>query len=153
MIVQDFHIARYRWRVRAYYAVTTYRTDDILKDFSEAGCKGIQLKRAYNSLKRNALDTGITYSNFMRRETVMVISLTSSPAEFLNSWEHEKKHLARHIEQAYGIDPYSEEAAYLEGEIAQKMFPVASKFLCERCRSGLMKDECNHPSIAYSRNR
>lgn len=153
MIVQDFHIMRYRWSVRAYYAVTTYRTDDILKDFSEAGCKGIQLKRAYNSLKRNALDTGITYSNFMRRETVMVISLTSSPAEFLNSWEHEKKHLARHIEQAYGIDPYSEEAAYLEGEIAQKMFPVASKFLCERCRSGLMKDECNHPSIAYSRNR
>lgn len=134
MIVQDFHIMRYRWRVRVYYAVTTYLTDDILKDFAEAGCRGIQLKRAYNSLKRNALDTGITYSNFTSRKTVMVISLTSSPAEFLNSWEHEKKHLARHMEQAYGIDPYSEEAAYLEGEIAQKMFPVASKFLCERCR-------------------
>ena len=153
MIVQDFHIMRYRWRVRAYYAATTYRTDDILRDFAEAGCKGIQLKRAYNSLKRNALDTGITYSNFMRRETVMVISLTSSPAEFLNSWEHEKKHLARHIEQAYGIDPYSEEAAYLEGEIAQKMFPVASKFLCERCRFGLAKGECNHSSIAHLHNR
>ena len=153
MIIQDFYIPNYRWSVRAYYAVTTYRTDEILKDFSEAGCKGIQLKRAYNSLKRNALDTGITYSNFMRRETVMVISLTSSPAEFLNSWEHEKKHLARHIEQAYGIDPYSEEAAYLEGEIAQKMFPVASKFLCERCRFGLAKGECNHSSIAHLHNR
>lgn len=137
MIIQDFYIPNYRWRVRAYYAVTTYRTDDILKDFSEAGCKGIQLKRAYNSLKRNALDTGITYSNFMRRETVMVISRTSSPEEFLNSWAHEKKHLARHIEQAFGIDPYSEEAAYLEGTIAQKMFPVARKFICEHCRENL----------------
>lgn len=137
MIIQDFYIPNYRWRVRAYYAVTTYRTDDILKDFSEAGCKGIQLKRAYNSLKRNALDTGITYSNFMRRETVMVISRTSSPEEFLNSWAHEKKHLARHIEQAYGIDPFGEEAAYLEGTIAQKMFPVAKLFICEHCGENL----------------
>ena len=67
----------------------------------------------------------------------LVISLTSSPEEFLNSWEHEKKHLARHIEQAYGIDPYREEAAYLEGTIAQKMFPVARKFICEHCREGM----------------
>lgn len=139
MIVQDFNIVRYRWRVRVYYAVTTYRTDDILRDFIEAGCDGIQLKRADNSLKRNTLDTGITYSNFGKRETVMVISLTSSPSEFLNSWEHEKKHLARHIEQAYGIDPYSEDAAYLEGEIAQKMFPVAKKFICEHCRKGILQ--------------
>lgn len=137
MIIQDFYIPNYGWRVRAYYAVTTYRTDDILKDFSEAGCKGIQLKRAYNSLKRNALDTGITYSNFREGETVMVISRTSSPEEFLNSWEHEKKHLARHIEQAYGIDPFGEEAAYLEGTIAQRMFPVARKFICEHCRENL----------------
>ena len=134
MIIQDLYIPNDRWRVRVYYAVTTYRTDDILRDFIEAGCEGIQLKRAYNSLKRNTLDTGITYSNFGKRETVMVISLTSSPSEFLNSWEHEKKHLARHIEQAYDIDPYSEDAAYLEGEIAQKMFPVAKKFICEHCR-------------------
>lgn len=38
------------------------------------------------------------------------------------------------VEQAYGIDPYREEAAYLEGAIAQKMFPVAKKFICEHCR-------------------
>ena len=120
--------------MRAYYAVTTYRTDDILKDFSEAGCKGIQLKRAYNSLKRNALDTGITYSNFGKRETVMVISLTSTPAEFLNSWTHEMQHLCRHVAQAFGINPYGEEAAYLAGDVAQKMFPVARKLLCEHCR-------------------
>ena len=138
MIIQDIYIPNYRWRVRVYYAVTTYRIDDILRDFIEAGCEGIQLKRAYNSLKRNTLDTGITYSNFGKRETVMVISLTSSPSEFLNSWMHEMRHLSRHIEQACGISPYGEEAAYLAGTIGQKMFPVAKGFLCAHCRNHLL---------------
>ncbi len=134
MIIQDFCIPNYGWRVRVYYAVTTYLTDDILKDFAEAGCRGIQLKRAYNSLKRNALDTGITYSNFARRETVMVISLTSTAAEFLNSWMHEMQHLCRHVAAAFGIDPYGEEAAYLAGDVGQRMFPAARRFLCDCCR-------------------
>lgn len=139
MIIQDFYIPNYGWRVRVYYAVTTYRTDDILKDFAEAGCRGIQLKRAYNSLKRNALDTGITYSNFTSRKTVMVISLTSSPAEFLNSWMHEMQHLCRHVAAAFGIDPYGEEAAYLAGDVGQRMFPVARRFLCDCCRGKMQE--------------
>lgn len=134
MIVQEFNLPRYDWRVRAYYAVNTYWSDMILRDMYDAGCRGGHLERARRSLVTGEMNTGITYSNMGMRETVMVISLTSSPAEFLNSWEHEKKHLARHVEQAFGIDPYSEQAAYLEGEIAQKMFPVAKKFLCEHCR-------------------
>ena len=43
----------------------------------------------------------------------MVISLTSTPEEFQNSWDHEKGHLCRHISKAFGIDPYGEEAQYL----------------------------------------
>ena len=137
MITQGIYIPEYDWHVRIYYAVTTYWADRIASDMFRTGCLGSRLDRAYSSLTKGDLNTGITYSNFYRKETVMVISLTSTPAEFLNSWEHEKKHLARHIEQAYGIDPYSEEAAYLEGEIAQKMFPVAKRFICEHCRKNL----------------
>lgn len=139
MIVQDFDIGRYGWRVRVYYAVTTYHAGRILSDLYRIGCRGRQLAQARDNLTSGYLDTGITYSNFARCETVMVISLTTTPAEFLNSWEHEKKHLARHIEQAFGLNPYSEDAAYLEGEIAMQMFDVAHKFLCEHCRSALMK--------------
>lgn len=137
MIVQDIYIPGYGWHVRIYYAVTTYWSGRIISDMERAGCRGGQLQRAYRSLTKGGLNTGITYSNLRAGETVMVVSLTSTPEEFLNSWEHEKKHLARHIEQAYGIDPYSEEAAYLEGEIAQRMFPVAKRFICEHCRKRL----------------
>lgn len=137
MIRQDIHLDPYGWHARIYYAVTTYWTERIANDLWDIGCRGNSLAKAVRNLKAGDLNTGITYSNFQDGETVMVISRTSSPEEFLNSWEHEKKHLARHIEQVFGIDPYSEEAAYLEGTIAQKMFPVARKFICEHCREGM----------------
>ena len=139
MIRQDIHLDQYGWHVRIYYAVTTYWTERITGDMWRIGCRGRDLAKAVRNLRSGDLNTGITYSNFREGETVMVISRTSSPEEFLNSWAHEKKHLARHIEQAFGIDPYSEEAAYLEGTIAQRMFPVARKFICEHCREGLFR--------------
>lgn len=52
----------------------------------------------------------------------------------------EKGHLCRHISQAFGIDPYGEEAQYLSGYVGQKMFPVAKKFLCEHCINNLIKN-------------
>ena len=137
MIRQEFYIEEYDWHVRIYYAVTTYWASRILSDMERIGCRGKGLVKAWRNLRSGDLNTGLTYSNFQTGETVMVISLTSSPEEFLNSWEHEKKHLARHIEQAYGIDPFGEEAAYMEGTIAQKMFPVAKRFICEHCREGM----------------
>ena len=139
MITQDFYLPKYGWHVRAYYAVTTYWRDRILRDLYRIGCRGERLSRSWRNLTDGALNTGLTYSDLAGGETVMVISLTSSPGEFLNSWMHEMRHLSRHIEQACGISPYGEEAAYLAGAIGQKMFPVARRFLCEHCREGLEK--------------
>lgn len=137
MIVQDFELPEYGWHVRVYYAVTTYWAERIIRDLVRIGCHGTELRRAYDNLLRGDLNTGITYSNTAAGETVMVISLTSTPAQFLNSWLHEMRHLSRHIERACGISPYGEEAAYLAGDIGQRMFPVARKFICEHCRKRL----------------
>lgn len=137
MIIQDFYIPQYDWHIRVYYAVTTYWTDDIILDLRRIGCAGNTLRRAYENLERGDLNTGLTYSN--NGESVMVISKTSTPAQFLNSWMHELRHLSRHIEQSCGISPYGEEAAYLAGDIAQRMFPIAQEFICQHCREGLYK--------------
>lgn len=137
MIVQDFELPEYGWHVRVYYAVTTYWAERIIRDLVRIGCHGTELRRAYDNLLRGDLNTGITYSNTAAGETVMVISLTSTPAQFLNSWLHEMRHLSRHIERACGISPYGEDAAYLAGDIGQRMFPVARKFICEHCRKRL----------------
>ena len=88
-------------------------------------------------LKSNDKNTGLTFSNFNHRYSVVVIGLTTSAAEFQNTFDHEKGHLAMHIAKALEIDLYGEEFQYLTGEIGQKMFLVARRFLCDNCRQKL----------------
>nr|DAU69142.1 MAG TPA: hypothetical protein [Caudoviricetes sp.] len=114
MIVQEFYIPKYGdWHVKVYYAVHTYWADRIIMDLYRIGCRGNSLKRAYRNLTEGRMNTGLTYSDYRRRETVMVISLTSTPEEFQNSWDHEKGHLCRHISKAFGIDPYGRKRSIL----------------------------------------
>lgn len=61
----------------------------------------------------------------------MVIGITSSAAQFQNSYDHERKHLEAHIAAALGIDPWGEEICYLSGEIGQLMFEKARLMLCD----------------------
>lgn len=130
MIYRELYIDKYDWLVHIFYAVTCYWTEDILESLRVVGCPRKQLALSYKNLASCSLDTGITYSNYESRETVMVIGLTSSPKEFLNSFDHERKHLEAHIAEAFDIDPYGEEIAYLSGEIARDLSDDVQKFMC-----------------------
>lgn len=69
-----------------------------------------------------------------------MIGLTTSPAEFQNTFDHEKLHLGMHISSIYDIDVYSEDFAYLIGEIGLNMFECAKYFLCHHCRKDFIKN-------------
>lgn len=139
MIVQDFYLEDWDWYVTVFYAVDTYYVDDILGALEEIGCSESGLNKAEENFA--GYNTGLTYSNLIGRCSVVVIGLTSSPAEFQNTFDHEKGHLAMHICEAYDINPFSEEYQYLTGEIGQAMFPIAKNFLCEHCRVKLLGEE------------
>lgn len=89
-------------------------------------------------LRSGQYNTGITYSNFKHRCSVVVIGLTTSAEEFQNTFDHEKGHLAMRICSALRIHPQGEEFQYLTGEIGQAMFKVAKRFLCDNCRKKLV---------------
>lgn len=131
MIRQQFDISKYDWKVEVYYAVDCYYTDEIMGRLYDIGCRGDDLQTAYENLSAGKLDTGLTYSNYGTRQTVMVIGITSSAAQFQNSYDHERKHLEAHIAAALGIDPWGEEICYLSGEIGQLMFEKARLMLCD----------------------
>ena len=82
----------------------------------------------------NVYNTGFTYSNFYHKCSIVVIGLTSSAEQFQNTFDHEKGHLAMHIADALDIDILGEEFQYLTGEIGQKMFRKAKRFMCDQCR-------------------
>lgn len=148
MIRQKIRLEQYGWTAYVYYAVDCYYIEEIIGRLVIMGCNEDMIEDAYRSIKECNLDTGLTYSNGNMRTSIVVISLTSSPEEFQNTFDHEKGHLCKHIVQTLGIDPFGEEAEYLAGEVGQQMFPIAKKFLCEHCRTKLYRQ--THIQSVYS---
>lgn len=134
MIRQRFKLRQWGWGVTVFYAVTTYWTDEIISSLKRAGCDGQNLRNAHEQLSLGKLDTGLTFSNKERGETVMVIALTSSTEEFVKSWTHEMGHLKDHIASTYGISSHGEEIQYLGDDIITEMWDVAHQFVCCKCR-------------------
>ncbi len=130
MRVVDFSIPRLRWRVRAYFAVSKYNTQEIIRDLLSIECPKNILTSVENNLRNYKIDTGFTYSNRMRRQTVMVVGLTSHPSEFLNSYEHELRHLVDDVASTVHIPLAGEGVAYLTGNINRLLWEDIHDFVC-----------------------
>lgn len=140
MIVQNITLPKYGWSVKVYYAVDSYYADDILNDLLKYNPTVEEFAEVEALMENYEFNTGFTFTNYNNKESLVVIGLTSSPAEFQNTFDHEKGHLAVHIAQYYNIDPYGERFQYLAGEIGKKLFPIAKKFMCEHCKKELTLD-------------
>ena len=134
MRIVEFDIPQYGWRVKTYFAVTQYNTEDIVGDLIDIDCPTNIVDRVTENLLHQEMDTGFTYSNKKNRSTIMVIGLTSHPAEFLNSFEHELRHLVDDIASVVGIDTNSEAVAYLTGDINLFLWGYIHKFVCCSCK-------------------
>lgn len=136
MIVGEFYLKNYgNWHVKFFLAVSTYYTDDIIDELEYIECEPNNIRKAYENLSSRQVNTGLTYTNSHLHESIMVIGLASCGEQFVNSLVHESKHLEAHIGKALGLDPYSEDTAYLAGDIAQKMYRFTDKLTCHKCRT------------------
>lgn len=131
MLKQNIYIDKYDWIVDVYYHVDCYYVDEILDILTNLGCDEKHLDDAYNNLKDCKLNTGLTYSNIDKHKSIVVISNTSTPCQFLNSLVHEIHHLTNHIGECYGLLPRREASAYLAGYLAECVYPKAKQFLCK----------------------
>lgn len=135
MIRQVTYLPEYDWVIKAYFAVSSYWTDEIMDELWRAGANDEELHKSYESLSSGNLDEGICYSGDMTRTSILVVAKTSSAAEFYNSTTHEFCHLAAQIAGCIGVDPRGEEVAYMVGEMARDFYPHVRHLLCECCRS------------------
>lgn len=127
-------IEKYDWTVQLFYAVTCYQIDWILRALESIECpQQIQEQVEKNLLARN-IDTGFTYSNKKIGKSVLVVGLHSSPAQFLNSFEHELRHLVDDISDTYGLNTGGEEVAYLTGDLNSTLWKDVHRFICCQCR-------------------
>jgi hypothetical protein len=136
MIRQRIVLPRYGgWKIQAYYAVSTYYIDEIMEQLWDIGIDAKNAKDAWENLSDEKLNTGLCYSNYSKRKTVIVVALTSSAAEALNSITHEIAHCCVHISSAFNIDYRSEEFAYLVGDVSMAAYPAVKDLLCDCCRN------------------
>lgn len=135
MIVQKFYIDKYDWRVTAYYAVSRYYIDEIMANLSRLCKEEDYLEEALINLRKNSLNSGLTYSNYRKRESVIVVALASSAKQFHQALVHEVRHLQSHIATAFNINEKSEEVCYLLDDIIGKIHKTTAPLICECCRS------------------
>ena len=134
MIHRLFHSPTYDWTVECFFAVHCYFTDEIIRQLRKLQCPKSDLRTAYRNLSSCRLDSGITFSNPRQRRSILVTSLTSSAAEFMDSFVHETGHLATHIAITDGIPLDGEAVRYLHGDICRDLFPAVHSLLCPHCR-------------------
>lgn len=122
---QRFKIDNLGWDVTVYYTVDEDQKKEIMNYMDSLTSD----KEIIESVKRNIdnaeEDTGFTYSNFLNKCSLLVIHKASSLGEFINTFEHEKNHLEMHICEALDINPYSEKAAHMSGDLAQMIIEKA----------------------------
>ena len=135
MIRQKITLPKYdNWEIMAYYATSRYAVDEIMEQLWLIGIDSNNAQRAFDNLSSRKLDTGLCYSNYSLRKSVLVVALTSTASEFMNSLTHEFTHACIHISTALGIDKQSEDFAYMMGDLCQIAFNRVSDLLCEHCR-------------------
>lgn len=122
---QQFKIRKYDWDVVVYYTVDEKQKTEIVTELKELQPDKETFEKLERNLMNSELDTGFIYSSFYKKFSLIVIHKASSIGEFVNTFEHEKNHLEMHICEALDINPYSEEAAILSGELAMQMLNEA----------------------------
>lgn len=154
MIIRNVRIPKYGWNVEIYYAVTSYYTDIIMRRLKGMKCPKKLMGRIYRNLQKQTVDSGFTFSNKDLKHTIMVIGLFSSPAEFLNSFTHETRHLVDDITDRCRLPKSGEEVAYLTGDFNGSVAEDVAMFLChcDKCKTQI-KSKCYDSDLTCNHER
>lgn len=122
----------YDWHITICYNVNCNDVDNILHKLNFLEISESLKKEVKDILYSCLPNVGFTYTNFIFRETLIVIGETTSFDEFLNTLTHENMHAALHISEANDLSPYSESPCYLLGSLIQHESDIIKKFICNR---------------------
>lgn len=117
---------RYDWIIEIYIIVQNPNIQCIINRLENLGCPDSILHKAISRIN-DYENSGFTFTNPEQHKSIIVINKPNSAEEFIDTYNHEKNHVEMHICKEFGINPYSEKAAYLSGELAKKLFAAQLK--------------------------
>lgn len=128
MIKQLLTVADDKWTILFYYCVSVKDFDSVVETSISLGCPLNEATRAADIVSKQ-LNTGLTVSDLDKKISFVCVSNATSRPQFVNTVIHELKHVQSHICEYYGVDESSEQAAYLIGYLALRVYKTLSKFI------------------------
>lgn len=134
MIQTGFFIGDRDWWIMASFGVSGEEDlNEVFTSLLAGGCPDDDAQKACMVLSRT--NSGYTFTNTDGHFTLIFASKATSYEETYDTITHEIKHCVEHISTYYDINPKSEAAAYLQGEIARCLFPAVAAAICPRCHN------------------
>ena len=131
MIQFKVRFEKYNWDIDVFIVIKNVNPNIIQDALEHMNCPLHIMHKSFRLLT-TGINSGFTYTNKNIHKSLLVVNVSSSADEYINTFAHEKNHVEMHICKEYGIDPYSEEAAELSGELAQMLIiPMTSGLLAE----------------------
>ena len=101
---------KYNWDIEVFIIVKNADVDIIQNVLESMDCPLHAMHKSFRLLT-TGINSGFTYTNKEINKSLLVVNVSSSPDEYINTFSHEKNHVEMHICKKFEIDPYSEEAA------------------------------------------
>lgn len=117
----EVYLDKIDWGIECYVTTDILQINKIMCRLRQLECSDQIMVRAYTILEDQE-NSGFAYSNPKMRKSLMIINMSTSMDEFINTYNHEKNHIEMHICDTLNIDPFSEEASDLSGYIAQSFY-------------------------------
>lgn len=131
MVVRKVHI-RY-WTILFLFSFDQYDMYRIYDALSWVDAPNSIISHVEQNVYAGRLNEGFTYSEPSLKRTVFATGKAENGPEMLNTIVHEIVHIAQHISEEDGIDPLSEEMAYLCGDIASTVSDIVCELSCPHC--------------------
>lgn len=128
MIKQLIKLGQDGWYIIIYYNVRVPYMKDVKEQLEYLDCPK-NLIRESIWIMSTGLNTGMTFSNSDYKTSFVCIGEATSTEQFVNTIIHEAKHVQSHICQYYGVKEDGEQAAYLIGYIAQRMYRMLQRMI------------------------
>ena len=117
MIHYNIYFKPYDWEIEVYIILNNCFIDTIIKSLE--GSSQSEIQKAFLNLTTR-VDSGFIKS--FNKRSIVVINHPTTLEDFVNVFNHEKNHLEMHICKEFNIDPHSEEASILSGNLAKYLF-------------------------------
>jgi hypothetical protein len=117
MIHYNIYFEPYDWEVEVYVVLNNCYINEIIHSLKD--CPQSEIQKAFLNLTTR-VNSGFVKT--FEKRSIVVINKPVTLEEFINVFNHEKNHLEMHICDEFNIDPHSEEAAELSGNLAKCLF-------------------------------